>query len=361
MWCAVTRTYLDHAATSPLLPEVDAAMAPWRGRPVNPSSVHQEGRRAADALEEARADVARLVGRPPAGIVFCSGATEANHSAIRGLASLGHRRIAAAGIEHPSVHAALQAARVEVVSLAVGADGIIEVTVGDATALVCQAVNHETGVIQPIAEALATGLPVHVDATAAAGRVELALADAATVALTAHKLGGPVGIGALSLCDGDGFPALIGGAQERGRRGGTPDVIGAVGFAAACRAAIQRAEVASEHRRRLDDHLRSGLTALGAAPVGAWARTAPGTTCFTLPGILGETVVQALDLAGYAVSSGAACASGSVGPSPVLTAMGHAEPRGAVRVSAGPGTTRDEIDGLLAALGAFLARRSASY
>ncbi|MCB9687008.1 MAG: aminotransferase class V-fold PLP-dependent enzyme [Alphaproteobacteria bacterium] len=356
MWGAVTRTYLDHAATSPLLPEVDAAMAPWRGRPGNPSSVHQEGRRAADALEAARADVARLLGRPDAGIVFCSGATEANHTAVRGLVAQGHQRIAAAGIEHPSVHEALRMAGAEVVALRVGADGVIRISEVGATALVCMAVNHETGVIQPVEQAFATGLPVHVDATAAAGRIPLALAEATSVALTAHKLGGPVGIGALSLRDGGAFPALVGGAQERGRRGGTTDVIGAIGFAAACALALRRVEELGAERARLDEHLRRGLRALGAEPVGAWERTAPGTTCATFPGLLGETVVQAMDLAGFAISSGAACASGSVGPSPVLAAMGHPEPRAGVRVSLGPSTTVGEVDAFLAALGAFLAR-----
>lgn len=349
--------HLDHAATSPLLPEVRDAMAPWFGVPANPSSVHTSGRAAAAALDRARADVAALLGRDPAGIVFGSGATEANHTGIRGMATRGARRFAAAAIEHPSVHGAL--AGLAVHRLPTGSDGVVSLAdlPEDTDVVVLMAANHETGVLQPVADAARwvrqRGRWLHVDATQAAGRCALDGLDADAVTLSAHKLGGPVGIGALSLRSGEPFPALIGGgSQERGRRAGTVNVIGAIGFAAACRVAMAARDERIARWAALSDELVSGLVALGARIVGG--PRIPSTTCTIVPGIRGDTLVQALDLQGFAVSSGAACASGSVAPSPVLTAMGEAEPAGGLRVSFGPETTPDDVAAFLRTLSRVL-------
>jgi cysteine desulfurase len=356
--------YLDHAATSPMLAEVVEAVQPWLGRPANPASVHAPGRAAAAAVEQARAEVAALLGRPPAGVVFCSGATEANHTAIRGLWATGTRRFAASPIEHPSVRGALeavQASGAEILSLPVGRDGVVRLDLpSEVDALVLMAANHETGVRQPVGDAAALaariGARLHVDATQALGSGPVdALALAETVALSAHKLGGPVGVGALSLRSGAPFPALLtGGSQERGRRAGTVDVAGVVGFGVACRLAREHGPARAERWGRLAASLRAGLDALGARPVGDRARAVPSTTTVVFEGVRGDALVQALDLAGIAVSSGAACASGAVGPSPVLAAMGEAEPAGGLRISFGPGTRADEVEALLAALEAAL-------
>jgi cysteine desulfurase len=348
--------YLDHAATSPMLPEVLEAMTPWFGVPANPSSVHRAGRQAAAALERAREQVAALLGRPAQGLIFVSGATEGNHTALRGLAAQGARRFAAAALEHPSVLGALAEARVELVPLPVSPSGVVlleELPPIDVLAL--QAVNHELGTVQPVGRAseLAAerGFLLHVDATQAAGKVELQ-GDPDTVVISGHKLGGPAGIGALSLREAGPFPALLtGGAQERRRRAGTVNVAGAVGMGVA--AELARREQAERRQRwtALAERLRAGLRAHGARLVGA---ELPSTTTFVLPQIRGDLLVQALDLRGIAVSSGAACASGSVEPSPVLRAIGDPEPSGGVRVSFGRDTAEAHVDALLHAMGEAL-------
>jgi cysteine desulfurase len=353
--------YLDHAATSPLLPEALEAMRPWLGAPANPASAHRAGQRAAMAVERAREHVAALVHGDPAGVVFTSGATEANHTFLRGVVRRdpGGTRLVVSAIEHPCVHAAAKAANVLVDVWPVGPDGIVRPgpLPSDTAAAALMAANHETGLIQPTSAALGfareAGAALLVDATQAAGRMPLDVA-ADAITLSSHKLGGPAGVGALVLRDGEPFPALFAGAQERGRRGGTVNVAGVVGFGEACR--IARAQLADRMDRmgRLSSRLRSGLVALGAREVGDGARLC-STSCVVWPTLRGETVVQALDLRGFCVSSGAACASGSLEPSPVLTAMGDPEPAGAVRFSVGPGTTEAEIDALLAALPAVLA------
>ncbi|MEZ4241685.1 MAG: aminotransferase class V-fold PLP-dependent enzyme [Myxococcota bacterium] len=345
--------YLDHAATSPLLPEVLDAMGPWLGAPANPASVHALGRRAAAAVDGAREQIAALLGRPAAGIVLCSGATEANHTALRGLRAAGAAAFWAAPIEHPSVRTALEAAGAPVHALGVGLDGVVRLdpAPGADDALVLMAVNHETGVRQPIAAAAALGRRLHVDATQALGKGAVpGLDQADTVAVSAHKIGGPAGVGALSLRSGEPFPALFAGSQERGRRGGTVNVAGAVGFGEACRLAARDEAERLARWARLAERLRAGLAALGTRPVGDPARAVPSITTVVFPGIAGDAVVQALDLAGVAASSGAACASGAVGPSPVLAAMGEPEPAGGLRISFGPATSDADVDAALAAL-----------
>jgi cysteine desulfurase len=344
--------YLDHAATSPLLPEVRDAMLPWLGVPANPASVHRAGREAAAALERAREQVACLLGRPAQGVVFVSGATEGNHTALRGFAARGARRFAVAPIEHPSVLGALEQAQAEIVALPVSRSGVVLLEdLSPVDVIVLQSVNHELGAIQPVARAseLAAqrGSLLHVDATQAAGKLELQ-GDPDTLVISGHKLGGPAGIGALSLREPGPFPALLtGGAQERRRRAGTVNVAGAVGMGVAAMLAHREREQRTQRWTELAEHLRAGLVPMGARLVGTML---PSTTTFVLPLIRGDLLVQALDLRGIAVSSGAACASGSVEPSPVLRAIGDPEPSGGVRVSFGRQTTRADVEALLHAL-----------
>ncbi len=349
--------YLDHNATSPLLGEVRAAMEPWWGVPANPASAHRSGQRARSAVEAAREAVAALVGGSPAGVVFTGGATEANHAWYAGVVAQGVRHVAVAPIEHPCVLAA--AGRVvqaggHVCPLPVSPDGriLLDVPAG-IEALSVMAANHETGVLQPVEEAIGLaerrGMRLHVDASQAAGRVPLALGRAEAVVLSSHKLGGPGGVGALVLRDGEPFPPLLaGGGQERGRRAGTVFTAGVVGFGTACSLALERLTERQRRQRRLTGVLRVGLRGLGARIVGAEAL--PNTTACVFPGVRGELLVQALDLEGICVSSGAACSSGSLEPSAVLTAMGDPEPEGVVRISIGPETKQAELDVLLETL-----------
>lgn len=353
--------YLDHNSTWPMLDAVREAMLPWLGVPANPASVHRAGQEASAALERARRSVAALLGRPPAGIVFTSGATEANHLGIRGLAASGCALLVA-GLEHPSALGACAQAPGPVAALEVGPDGRVELpeALPAGVGLVAlTAANHETGVLQPTGAALelalGAGAALHVDATQAVGRVPLELGSASSVALSAHKLGGPCGIGALSLPDAGSLPPLwTGGGQERGRRSGTVPVALAVGFGRACEEAAAHLEARAAVWRGLSASLERALRVLGARIVGAEAPRVPTTTCAVFPGVRGETLVQALDLRGICVSAGAACASGSLDPSPVLIAMGDPDPASAVRVSFGPRTCEADVRGLLEALGAVL-------
>ncbi len=353
--------YLDHAASSPLRPEVLEAMRPWLGAPGNPASVHRAGQRARAALERARDDVAALIGGAPSGVVFTSGATEANHLFLAGIvAKTGRSGLAFAAIEHPCIAAAARAAHGTVHALAVGPDGcVVEQPLPEGLAAVClMAANHETGVLQPVtwarAASAAVGAALHVDAAHAAGRIDLDLGDVDAVTLSAHKLGGPVGIGALVLRDRGPFPALFDGPQERGRRGGTTNVAGAVGFAEAARLARVELRQRSVVHRAWTDALATAVVACGGRVVGG--ERVASTLCVVFPSIPGEAVVQALDVEGICVSSGAACASGAVEASPVLRAMGDPEPAGGVRFSLGWSTTAAEIDAVCAALPSLVAR-----
>ncbi len=344
--------YLDHNATSPLLPEVLEAMRPWLGTPANPASAHIFGQRATVAVEEARSHVAALTGGVPAGVVFTSGATEANHTFLHGHGGISS--IAVSGIEHPCVHDAVARLGAEVLPIPVGANGRMGV-VPAADLIVMMAANHETGVIQPVNEARARhpGAIFHVDATQAAGRIPLALGDIDGVVLSSHKLGGPGGVGALILKDGEPFPALLGGgSQERGRRAGTVFTAGVVGFGEACRIAAAELESRCRHWTVWSDQIRETVRALGGEVIGAPLLS--NTTCAVFPGIQGESLVQALDLNGVAASAGAACASGSLEASPVLKAMGHPHPDCVLRISLGPRTTEVDISTGITALRAVV-------
>mgnify|MGYP003885910273 CR=1 FL=1 len=333
----------------------------------NASSVHADGRQARARVEEARRQVAVLVGCAPRAVVFTAGGTEANNLALSGLPD--RRRLVSAG-EHESVLQVDPAAQ----HLPLTADGRLDLVGLEAAlaegppALVSlMLANNETGVLQPIAEAAdlvhAAGGLLHVDAVQGAGRLPLdrEAPGADLLTLSAHKIGGPQGVGALIVRDGlDLRPLLRGGGQELRRRAGTENVAGIVGFGAAAAAAAEdwqaMAAVAA-----LRDEMETRLRALSAEVVifGASAPRLPNTCCFALPGVTAEVALAALDLAGIALSSGSACSSGKVQPSHVLMAMGVAEglARRALRASLGLGSTVAEVDRFVAAVRQLLDRR----
>jgi len=373
--------YMDHGATTPLRPEVRAAMAAvdqsaWG----NPGSIHAAGRVARDAVEKARIDVASLLGCLPEEIVFTSGGTEGDNLAIRGLAQQARARarrshIVSSPIEHPAVLGALAALRREgftVTTLPVGARGEIAAealadALSDATALVTLATaNHEIGNCFPIAElaaiARARGALFHTDAVQAAGKMALAAViagvDAATV--SAHKIHGPKGVGALFVRRGVELgPLIAGGPQERGRRAGTENVAGIVGFGVACRlAAAELAEV-SARMARLRDRLESRLCAIPGARVhGTPSNRVASVTNVGFAGVDGQLALVSLDLEGVCVSTGAACASGSLEPSAVLLALGSSPgaAREGLRLSLGRDNTEDEVDRVAALMTDIVAR-----
>jgi cysteine desulfurase len=351
------RAYLDWNATAPVRPEARAAVAAALLETGNPSSVHEAGRKARALVEDAREAVARLVGAGANQVVFTSGGSEANALALHG----GSHRILASAIEHDSVRAHAAEA------IAVTAAGVIDLedletklAASDRPTLVSvMLANNETGAIQPLADvvrlARAQGALVHTDAAQAAGRVPVDFlglgADLLTV--SAHKLGGPQGIGALVVGERASIVPLIGGGgQERGRRAGTENVPGIAGFGAAATAALVTDWSAV---RSLRDDLEQRAVGLGAEIFADETMRLPNTSCLRLPGIGAETLVIALDLEGVAVSAGAACSSGKVRPSPVLRAMGASDEAAgqAVRVSLGWTTTAADIDLFIAALGSI--------
>lgn len=365
--------YLDHNAATPLCAAARAAMEPWWGRPANPSSVHRFGREAEAAVHHARQQVAAALGWPVEGVVFTSGATEANTTAL-GPTAPGHAAGPAdpvgawlgAPVEHPSVAAWLDEL------LPVDGDGRLDLAALDArlaparlaeapvAGISVQLANHETGVLQPVAEVLALaerrGVRVHVDAAQGLGKLDvrarLGGRRPALLTLSSHKLGGPAGVGALLVAPGVTVePLLRGGPQERRRRAGTHAVAAIVGFGAAV-------EAARPMDPTLRDHLEAGLVALGGLVAGAGAPRLPNTVTVGFeprdPALVAADLVAALDIEGVAVSAGAACASGSPEPSPVLEAMGF--PGSAVRFSLGPDTAAAEVEVVLAALRRVLER-----
>jgi cysteine desulfurase len=330
--------YLDANATEPLRLEARAAMLAAMAVTGNPSSVHGAGRGARRMLEDAREALAARFGGRPGDLVFTSGGTEADALAIHGLGA--GRRLIIGATEHDAVRVAADGADV----LPVDSRGVADLTalaalLGEGQpALVClMFANNETGTIQPIAEAAALcrrhGALLHVDAVQAAGRIEVSLAalGAHSLALSSHKLGGPMGAGALLLAPevSTVAPLIAGGGQERGRRGGTPPLPAIAGFAAAAFAATNIADLAP-----LRDAIEAGAMAYGAIVCGGDAPRLANTTCLALPGVRADAQIIALDLEGIAVSAGAACSSGKVTASHVLAAMGLGALAGqAVRVS----------------------------
>ncbi len=360
------RTYLDYNASAPLRAEARAAMVAAMDTLGNPSSVHAEGRAARAIIEHAREEVAKLVNAHPSEVVFTSGATEANNWVMAG----SWDEICVSSIEHDSVLAPARASGARLSSLPVSTIGVVDVEA--AKSVLARAsersqrvlvslmlANNETGVIQPAAEVAAEarrlGATMHIDAVQAPGRigVDFAALGADAMVLSAHKLGGPRGAGALILRDGVILPPLIrGGGQERRRRGGTENVTGIAGFGAAA-AALQQETDAVARMRRLHTMLEDGVLRLTpmATIIGREAKRVANTSCIALPGNAAETLVIKLDLEGIAVSAGAACSSGKVGPSHVLEAMGLGADmaRAVIRVSLGPQTSEGDITAFLAA------------
>jgi cysteine desulfurase len=360
---SLVRSYLDHNAGAPLRPEVAAAMVSAFAVTGNPSSVHAEGRRARALVEQARAQVAALVGAAPENVVFTSGGTEANNLGLASGLSEDGARLLVSPTEHPAVLMGTRAPQVQVERLAVDGAGVVvlgalEATLarGSGPALVAiQVANNETGVVQPLREAAELarryGARLHTDAVQAAGRVhvDIGALGVDSLALSAHKLGGPTGVGALIVAEGRelGTRLVSGGGQERGRRGGTENVAGIVGFGLA--AEIAAGDLAGEAVRfeRLRTALEGGIRQIAPEAVifGEGRERLPNTVCFAIRGLKAETTLIALDLDGVAVSSGAACSSGKVRRSHVLEAMGVAPElaEGAIRVSLGWNSTDADV------------------
>jgi len=328
----VSRVYLDWNATTPLRPQAKAAMIAAMDLVGNPSSVHAEGRAAKALMERARGQIAAALGAEGADIVFTSGATEAAALAC------GGRGLVCAAVEHEAVAAWCDP------SLPVDAAGTVAVSDPGRSAL--QLANSETGVVQELPEGLAVS-----DLTQAFGKLPLAFnwLGCSMGLVSAHKLGGPKGIGALVLRRGlDIASQLKGGGQEMGRRAGTENIIGIAGFAAAAQAAAQDlADGVWERVAEIRNILDSALSAQGfdTISVGNTAKRLPNTLNLIAPGWKGETQVMAMDLAGYAISAGSACSSGKVRASRVLKAMGFDEALAgqAIRISLGPDVTEDDV------------------
>jgi cysteine desulfurase len=379
--------YLDHAATTPMIPEATEAMLAFLGEDFgNPSSVHSAGRRARAAVEDAREQVAAAVGASPAEITFTGGGTEANNLAIKGavrkLRGNGDH-IAVSAFEH---HAVLDTARwlagfgAAVTEIKVPASGVIDpadvaAAVKSSTMLVSvMAVNNEIGTIQPMAaivQAVRGVNPnaiVHTDAVQALGNIPVDLhawgVDLASFA--AHKLGGPKGVGALYVRAGVPVEALIhGGGQERGLRSGTLNVAGIAGFGVAAEVAAAEVEAKTKRLAILRDRLLTGIVALCPEAVvnGELDRRVVGNLNISFPGTEGETLILLLDEAGIACSSGSACASGALDPSHVLSAIGVPKKRaiGSLRFSLGRASSGEDVDAVLQALPAIItsARKAA--
>ena len=359
--------YADHAATTPLAPEVAAAMTPFLGeRFGNASSVHRRGEAAREAIDEARARVATLVGAFPEEVVFTASGSEANNLALKGLlagAPSGRQRLVISAIEHPSV---LETARhleshgVPLTIVPVGADGIVDpervrAALGPDVALVSVMwVNNETGVIQPVAEiarlAREAGARVHCDAVQAAGKLPIAMEAAGLdlVSLAAHKLNGPLGAAARVVRRRTRLVPLVhGGHQERSRRAGTENLPAIVGFGAAANRAVAR--LGSDEPRRLaalGERLLTGLTR--AIPEtrlnGHAARRLATIVNLRFAGVDGEAVLHELDREGVTVSTGSACSAATPGPSHVLIAMGLRPEDAHASVRFSLGATNDEAD-----------------
>ena len=366
------RAYFDWNATSPLRQEARAAMVTALALTGNASSVHVEGRAARRLIEQAREQVAGLAGAQPKNVTFTSGATEANMLALTPAVETGGKKalrdkLFVSAIEHPSVRSGGRFPADAVEELPVTGDGVLDlhalrsaIARAERPLISVMLANNETGVLQPIrqiADIVHTVNGVlHVDAVQGPGRINCRIGElgADLTSLSAHKLGGPQGAGAL-ISRGDihiAEPLIKGGGQERGLRAGTENVAAIAGFGAAAAVAASLADVS--HMAALRDRLEAGLKAAMPEAVifGQSALRLPNTTLFAVPGMKAETAIISFDLNGIAVSSGSACSSGKVQASHVLAAMG-VEPalaQGAVRVSLGWSTTESDINNLLNAL-----------
>jgi len=370
------RSYLDYNATAPLRPEVRDAMAAALSLIGNPSSVHAEGRAARSAIEAAREKVAALVGARSEDVIFTSGATEANALALAAQAGEAWHCYLSA-VEHPSVLSGGRFYRETTTVIPVTADGVADLAIlakqlekhhlgGWRPIVSLMAANNETGAVQPVAEASkivhSAGGLLHTDAVQAAGRIRLDMATlgADMLSLSAHKIGGPKGVGALVLGNGASVEPLIkGGGQERRRRAGTENVAGIIGFGVAAElASADLAKVAAIAALRDDLEAAARAIAPDLVVLSSRVPRLPNTTCIAVPGVKAETLVIGLDLAGVAVSSGSACSSGKVEASHVLSAMGVPEEvtHGAIRVSLGFATKRADIGNFLKAFDELVKR-----
>ncbi len=386
--------YLDHAATTPMLPEALDAMTEELAQLGNPSSLHNAGRRARRIVEESREQIAAAYGARPSEVVFTSGGTEADNLAVKGLfwarsaADPGRRRVLTAPIEH---HAVLDCAGwlrdhegAEISWLAldrvgrVGPESLREAVERDADAVALVSVmwaNNEVGTVQPVAGLAAVAreyrIPFHSDAVQAAGQLPVSLADsgAAALTVTAHKIGGPVGAGALLLAKGtDPVPVLHGGGQERDVRSGTLDAPAIRAFAVAVEIATERRSDEAKRLAELRDDLIAQVLAavpdavLNGAPPGPGRL--PGNAHFSFPGCEGDALLMLLDAKGIACSTGSACTAGVAQPSHVLLALGadEARARGSLRFSLGHSSTQADVDALGAVIGEAVerARRAAA-
>lgn len=378
--------YLDHAATTPLDERVlEAMMAYLSGRGPNglirgnPSSLHAAGAAARETVEEARESVARLIGASLEEIVFTSGGTESDNLALLGLSAADPKKkhVVISAVEHAAVREAaahLEAIGYEVTRIGVDAHGCVnpsefaEALRPDTALAAVMWANNEVGTLEPVEELAKScheaGVPFHTDAVQAAGRIpiDVSRVSVSTLALSAHKLYGPQGIGALYVCGDVGIrPVLFGGGQEKGLRSGTENVAGIVGFGEAARLAYEELEERVRHEETLREILISGTTALpGVHLNGLPQKRLSNNVHLSVEGIEAESLVLFLDALGYAVGSGSACASGSVGhkASPVLLAMGCGEKEAfsALRITVGKDTTREEVDGFLNAFSIAVSR-----
>lgn len=371
-----TDIYLDHNAGAPLRPQVAELVCRVLMRTGNASSVHGPGRRARGAIETARAQVARLCGVPGAQVSFTCGATEANVTALSpvwkdGRGERRFTRLLVAASEHPSVAAGGRFPAEARESVPVDGRGLVDpaalaarvtelTAAGESVLVAVMAANNETGVLQPLSEISAalkgSDAVLHVDGVQAAGRIAIDMEawGADSLALSAHKIGGPQGAGAIVVRRAGLHPAplLTGGGQENWRRAGTENVAAIAGFGLAAELAAAE-PVGWDEIRALRDGMERELCHIWADTVvfGADAPRLANTSCFAVPGVAAETALIALDLEGIAVSSGSACSSGKVGVSPVLSAMGIDKDlaRGAIRISLGRETAPEEIEQFLAA------------
>lgn len=373
--------YLDYNASAPLLPEARDAMIAAMAVHANPSSVHSSGRAAKAIIAKARRQVADLVDAKPDHVVFTSGATEAaqmlltpNYTMGRSPLKIGHLFVCAA--DHPCTLAGGQFAPDQVTLIPVDENGVIDIdwlkttlTAYDKSQglplVCCHAANNETGVMQAFANigdvVKAAGGIYVLDAVQVLGRINIDISNSKAdyLILSSHKLGGPMGAGAIVAASDliMPMPLIKGGGQERGHRGGTEAVINLAGFGAAAEIAASR-DSGFAGLGSLRVHLEAELIGLVGDVVihGAYTHRLPNTTLFSVPGVKAETLQINFDLAGFAVSTGSACSSGKVGKSHVLAAMGVESEEGAIRVSFGPKTTKADIDAFLDAFSTILAR-----
>ena len=352
------KTYLDYNATAPIRPEAIEAVNKAMSAAHNASAVHAFGREGRKIIEEAREHIAALIGAPATQIIFNSGATEGNNTVLQYFANAYEgEQILVSAIEHPAILEATP----NLTHIPVSQGGVLDLNALEKllsdtkTSLVSvMMVNNETGIIQPIKEAAALahkhGALFHCDAVQAAGRIEINMTDLGVdfLTLSAHKMGGPQGVGALALGICGITPTLLyGGGQEKSARAGTENVAGIAGFGAVARTALSDIPRYQSHTKALQDKLEAALSNIKI--YGQNEKRVTNTTLFTLPGASSETLLMSLDLDGIAVSNGSACSSGRVEASHVLKAMGagHDEASGAIRISTGWNSSEQDIDAFL--------------